>query len=119
MNLEQLIHDASARANLNLVHLGRVPITFVGYRPDHNPGFMFDNETMMDFGLPPDIMEDLSDPGDLKNILAMLARQFISMFGCIQIVQYAEAWRATLPADIDPTTIDTIADHPNREEVIV
>ena len=46
MTLEELIRDASARADHQLRHQGGVPITFIGYRPDHNVGFMLDNETL-------------------------------------------------------------------------
>lgn len=91
MTLEQLIHDAAKRAEQQL-QSGFVPITFIGYRPDSNPGFMFDEETLQDFhhGREP-IMEDADRA---KDFMVFMAKTYLAVFGCIQVVQYSEAWQA-------------------------
>ena len=117
MTLEELIRDASHRAALTLKQLGGVPITFIGYRADHNPGFMFDQETLTlsseGAGLNSDQIND-------KDFLRQLAKTFIMLFGCTQVVMYAEAWKAALPKDKKSKVWmkEGIANHPDREEIV-
>lgn len=116
MTLEQLIHDAAKRAEQQL-QSGFVPITFIGYRPDSNPGFMFDEETLQDFhhGREP-IMED---PDRAKDFMVFLAKTYLGLFGCIQVVQYSEAWQAKFDINEAEAAIKAgISNRPDRVDIM-
>lgn len=85
--LDDIIRDASQRSEIAIRKYGCVPITFIGYRADGQIGFMFDEKTMAEAGF-----ENWYD----NAYLAFACRNYITMFSCVQIVQFSEVLIAEL-----------------------
>ena len=110
MTLNEMIQDASSRAAWTLKYTGAVPITFIGYRPDGNPGFMFDQRTLTDIGF---------SGADNKNFLNFLVQQYVHLFGCTQVVHISEAWVKFMKHKDGLEIPDYIHDDPERHEIMM